>query len=328
MKNSLQKLLVIATTFLLLTGCGHVRSAKSLIKEAKLTHGKCEVVSKTETDEMTKVVLKDKLQGFEYEIVSSMSDISIDGSSFGSLPGTTDKFESGLQTFVIDESRESLEAICKKYGATYETYTGDVILNIMLNPKATDSDAINAVEEVAALMQEYNVDNRMDGYEIFVSHDEEWLKQYYEKLLEKNGGDTNDYVFSSAGGSEACHIGSARLPECKFRNPEEEREDYYHDLAKMKNSSATFVRKEEKTFADVGIPLYRAGSSYYSSDPKIEKTTDPVTFYYYDANGTEFFICNFIDSNTGTWYTNYDDLKIKPTKEKKKLINIHFHFGN
>lgn len=327
MKNKLYGLIII-TLCLFLTGCGHVRSAKSLIKQAKLTHGKCEVVSKSETDEATTVVLRDKLQGFEYKITSSMNDINIDGASFGSVPGTYDDFEASLINYAINDSKASLDTICKKYGASYETFTGDVILNLLMPPSTSETDAVNITEEVATLMQAYNKDNRMDGFEINVSHDEEWLKHYYEKLLKENGGDRDDYVFSGAGGAELCHIGSARLPDCSFRDEEKENEDYYLEMAQMKYRDAKYVRKEVKTFADTGLTIDRVQNNDYSSGISIEKTSDPVTFYYYDANGTEFYICNFLDRETGTWYSNFDELNIKPVKEKKKLINIHFHFGD
>ena len=145
--------------------------------------------------------------------------------------------------------------------------------------------------------------------------------------MKKNGGDNSDYIFSSAGGSEACHIGSAKLPDCLFRDKEKENEDYYLEMAQMKYPNAEYIRKEQKPFADVGIPLERVNNSYYSPETAIEKLSDPVTFYYFNAGGTEFYICNFLDSETTTWYSNYDELDIKPVKEKKLPINIKIHFG-
>ena len=99
-------------------------------------------------------------------------------------------------------------------------------------------------------------------------------------------------------------------------------------MAQMKYRDAKYVRKEVKTFADTGLTIDRVQNNDYPSGIAIEKPSDPVTFYYYDANGTEFYICNFLDRETGTWYSNFDELNIKPANEKKKLINIHFHFGD
>ncbi|MGN0689280.1 MAG: hypothetical protein ACI4KH_02540, partial [Oscillospiraceae bacterium] len=57
---------LVVTTALVLSGCGKVRSVKSLYSEAKRNHGDCTIVSKSETDEKTLVVLHDKLQDFDY----------------------------------------------------------------------------------------------------------------------------------------------------------------------------------------------------------------------------------------------------------------------
>lgn len=313
---------------LLLTGCGHVKSADKLVKSAKRTHGDCEVISKSESDEESKVVLKDKLQGFEYTITSSMHDINIDGSSFGSVPGTTDTFSLSLQAFVFDEAYDELHMIMEKYNITMDNSYLDDNTFLKVSSKTSESDYINALEMIGEEIQKYNVNNRLDGYTISLSHDDEWLKKYYEKRLEENGGDYSGYEFSSAGGSQVSHIGSVRLPECKFRDIEKENEDYYLEMAQMKYKNAEYIRKEKKTFADVGIPLDRVSNAYYSPETAINNNSDPVTFYYYDANGTEFYICNFLDNETGTWYSNFDELNIKPVEEKKKLVNIHFHFGD
>ena len=71
--------LVIFAMALMMTGCGHVKSTKQLVKMAKRAHGACEVVSKEESEKCTSVRLRDKLQGFEYTISSSMQDISRPG---------------------------------------------------------------------------------------------------------------------------------------------------------------------------------------------------------------------------------------------------------
>ncbi|MBR2087667.1 MAG: hypothetical protein IJ906_11105, partial [Oscillospiraceae bacterium] len=84
-----------------MTGC-HVRSAKSLIRSAKQAHGKCEVISKSETDEHTVVILKDELQGFTYQVSSGMNSIYIDGSNFGSLESSSDTFGTALSMYVAE----------------------------------------------------------------------------------------------------------------------------------------------------------------------------------------------------------------------------------
>jgi len=292
-----------------LCSCGKVQSAQSLIKQAERNHGKCIVISKTETAERTEVVLKDVLQGFEYTVSSYMSNISIDGSSFGSLPYSNDGFSNGLHSYIATKTRESCTDICKKRGIVYTDYN-----EIQIGPSVSEEDGIKTVEEIAALLQEYNLEHRLDKYVINLSHDGEWLHTYYERL--KNGHDKDDiysdpeysFQLSSAGGSIICHIGSVRLPDITFRDKDKESEDYYLEMAQMKNRESVFLRREEKTFADTGISLDRVTATYDQYYPK--QMSDPVTFYYFSANGKEFYICNFLDNElqTLTWYSNYKEV--------------------
>lgn len=313
MKKIIIVAIFIILAFLTLSGCS-VKSAKQLINQAKNTHGECEVVSQYENDENTKVVLRDRLQGFEYEMRSYMDEINIDGSSFGSVPNTDDTFDISLRAYVLDDSKNQLDEICNKYNASYEAGAGDLLIDIRLSATSTDSDIVTITEEVASLMQKYNLKNRIDGLVVDVSYNDEWLKQLRQELRED--GDSNSYVFSSAGGAEVCHIGSAILPDCKFRNKDKEQEDYYLEMAQIKNQNAKYVGSETKSFADVGIPLYRVQNPTLSLEKGIKEMSDPVIFYYFNANGKEFYICNFLDIETGTWYTNYDEIYPNPQRRK------------
>ena len=179
MKTPKYIVIIIATLCLLLTGCGHVKSAKSIIKRARHDHGKCEVVSKSETKDKTVVRLRDELQGFEYEVISSMNDINIDGSSFGSLPRTTDLFYMYLYSFVVDQVKPDLDSLCEKYNATYEPGYDKQLIEFTLNSPNKDKNAAPLVEEAAKLIQEYNVENRLDKCYVGVQHDNEWFKEKY-----------------------------------------------------------------------------------------------------------------------------------------------------
>lgn len=307
MQSKKYLLIILLAMSLLLTGCGHVQSAKSLIKQARRDHGKCEVVSKTETDEKTVVRLRDELQGFEYEVVSSMNDINIDGSSFGSLPGTYDYFDTYLISYVTSQVKLDLDALCDKYNATYENGYDKEIIEFTLNSPNKNENAAKIVEEAAKLYQEYNLENRLDNCTISVEHDDKWFNEKYPyptdpEILYSEAG----YLYSSAGSSIAKHIGSAKLPECTFRDKDAEKIDYYLEMAQMKNEKATFVRKEKKTFADTGASLDQVEHEYGKESP--EKMSDPVTFYYFTADEKEFYLCDFVDCEIGTWYTNYNEV--------------------
>ncbi len=308
-KRKIIYVLLIVSFSLLLAGCGHVKSAKKLIREAKRAHGACDVVSKEESKECTEVRLRDKLQGFEYSMVSSMQDIVIDGSSFGSLPNTYDSFESSLNTFVKESAKEKLDEISENYGATYdEMYVDEVIMCYTLKNGMPDSNAVCIAQEAAAALQEYNVGGRLDGRAVYVDHDAAWVKEKSEKNKEK--GREDDQVQEPYVWTPDRHIGSALLPDCTFRDPEKEKEDYYLEMARMKDSKAVYLRKEKKSLKELGLSVMDVTPEYGSEGPK--KDTDKVTVYYFEAGGQEFYICDVLYYDSSGWVTDYKD----PDSEK------------
>ena len=283
--------ILITLCVLLLTGCGHVKSAKKLIRRARADHGACKVISQTETEEKTEVVLQDKLQGFTYTVKSYMYDISIDGSSFGSLPQTRDNFLTALIDYALDASSDEIRALLQSHKATFER-------DQMLLVVDMEDDGVAVSEGLATILQKYNLENRMDGVTVFVSNKKE-------------------------------HLGSIRLPDCTFRDPETEQIDDYTMRAEIlmqsvskKNRSLTFVKKESVPFSELGLPLSRV--SVYSA-AKIEKESDPVTLYYFKTNQQTFFIANFDDAQTGAAYTNFDLSLEKEAKGEKGFIHFHIN---
>lgn len=301
MKQTITALTGVLLLAFTLTGC-QVRSAKSLIRSARQAHGKCEVISKSETDEHTVVVLKDKLQGFTYQVSSGMNSVYIDGSSFGSLESSSDTFGTALSMYVADATASQRRQVCEKYHLDFDETD---MLALTIDSESEERNAIAAAEEIAVILNQYNLQNRLDGWEIRLAYSEDWLKAYYQKKLDSGADMDSDYTFSSAGGAEVCHIGSVRLPDPSFRDRTKEHEDYYLEMARLKDTSAVFVRSEQKTFRDTGVGLDRVSYATYRTDPK--EMTDPVTFYYFTVKGKEFYICDFIDNQTGEWFSNYDE---------------------
>ena len=305
---------VILTSSFGLTGC-KPKGANSLIRQARREHGPCEVVSRTTDDEGTAVVLRDELQGFEYRVSSYMSELNLDGSSFGSLPGTTDTFDWSLRFFVLDEAEDELDEVCAEYGLSLrdDSYIVDCIW-YQVDSSVSEDQAIEGIEKVAEIFQEYNLESRMDGWTIYLQHDDAWLSAYYEELMSERGHDYYSdpeyaFILSSAGGSQLRHIGSVRLPDTSFRDEAKEAEDYYLEMAQMKNEDAVFVRSEQRPFSETGVnPMYVV-ESYDQFYPKTGD--DLVTYYYFEAGGQEFFICNFLVNDRidyGEWYSNYDEV--------------------
>ena len=175
MKSAGKKVLFISLLFpvlLCLCAC-NVRSTRQLKQEAKLTYGPAKVVSESKSQNCNTVVLRDKLQGFEYTITSSMKNLNVDNTSFGDWESTSCDFEIRLQEYVVTNARDDLDDICAKYHATWKTpdyYTKDVLLKLSVED-ASDAKALG--EEVARLMQTQNLKNRMDGVVIYVQDTDE-----------------------------------------------------------------------------------------------------------------------------------------------------------
>lgn len=301
MKKALKTAVLMFFALLLLTGCGHVKSPKQLVKKAQREHGDCDIVSIDQQQSSTSVVLRDRLQGFEYTISSGMHDINLDGTSFGSVENTNDDFMQSLEKYVLGSAQNSLKEICDDYNADYEDcIINEMILELKLPPDITEADIADITERTATLIQSFNQNNRLDGVKIYVSYNNEWLKQYCEQLKTKG-----EYKgLSSVEAGMVTHIGSARLPDTSFRDKEKETEDYYLEMAQMKEPSAVFVKKEVKTFADTGMNLNEVMSSL-GDENTVENYSDPVTFYYFKAGKRSFYICDVLDKNTQTWHTDY-----------------------
>lgn len=304
--------LSVISSAILVTGC-NPKSANGLIRQARRDHGPCEVVSQTTDDEGSVVVLRDELQGFEYRVSSNMADINIDGASFGSVPASYDSFNMALHYYVLEDAAAELEDICAEYGLSEEESNLEDCFRYSADSDISDQQAQEGIEKIADVFQRYNLESRMDGWTIYLEHGEGWLTAYYEQLMNDYEGEDiyNDpeysYILSSAGGGDLRHIGSVRLPDTSFRDPAKEAEDYYLEMAQMKDPDAVFIRSEEIPFSDTGADLYNVVETYDQSYPRTED--DMVMVYYFEADGQEFFICNFLVNNRveyGEWYSNYE----------------------
>ena len=77
---------IICVMLFTLTSCDNVKSASELEKYAEKTYGACEIISKSETDDRTELILHDKLQDFDYSIESVMDSVNVDGGIWENMP--------------------------------------------------------------------------------------------------------------------------------------------------------------------------------------------------------------------------------------------------
>ena len=283
-KKSFIKILFLFSMVLMVSGCRNIKSGNDLYKWAKDEYGDCTIVSVAETDDKTVVILHDTLQDFDYEVISSMSKIVIDGSGFGSLPDTSDTFEKELREKVISNVKDELDAICNTEGMRYEHADGESIISILAG---NEKDGREAGLKCAEILQKQNINNRLDNLCIDVV------------------GNRHDKWYDNE------HFGSVKLPDISWRTSEDELVGYYTEMAKMQtDENAVFLHSELKTFADTGADLQRVVKVLGSDYPT--KRTSPVTFYYFrSSDGEEYYLCdfNYYDEEYchHAWYTNYSE---------------------
>ncbi len=215
-------LIVLCMALLFLSGCGKRASADKLVREAKNKHGDLEVISKNETSDRVEVIVKDEAQGFEYKLSSKMDEVYIDGSSFGSVPSVADSFYVELGKYTMNQVQAELDSICKKYDIEYEMLNvfeekTPGLLKLTIPMSVSEEVGIKASEEVAELIQQYNVNNRLDGFQISLLHDKEWFKANYGTYKGSGKNAYPDETYSSSGMHTACEIGIVLLPGCEFK---------------------------------------------------------------------------------------------------------------
>ena len=281
--NKIVGVLLAGAVCLSLAGCS-VKSPQKLFRYAQRTYGDCELIDTEESDDYTRIVVRDNLQGFEYEVVSGMYDLNIDGSSFGSVEDTRSSFDLALEEYVFGEVQDELEDICEDAGV--EGSQDSFCLWLI---RCDDEQAgIDAALECAGILQEYNLDNRMDDWEIVV--------QAYHAYNEY--GDKR--------------YGSVVLPDIEWVSHEQETANYFLDTARMiaDTNDVEYLGSEVRPFSDTGADIDRVAETSYQPYPTSEDSL--VTFYYFKTeDGTEFYVCDFLYNNDdytySDWYTNYGE---------------------
>lgn len=283
-RKSIIILPVLCLMLLALTSCGKVKSASELKKYAEKTYGACEIVSKSETDGRTELILHDELQDFDYCIESVMASVNVDGGIWGKYADIHSGFVGSLKEKVIQNVTDKLDSECKRSNARWEKeewWPG--LISIYAADEASAKEATLSCVEV---LQSENLNNRMDGWEI---------RAYKES--EQNVEES---------------LGIITLPDVKWVSREEEHEQYFTKMAHMQTDpNAVFLRKEVKTFADTGADPDRVDHPAHGGTSDPTSDSSPVTFYYFRASdGSEYYLCDFLyyegDSrDEPKWYTNY-----------------------
>ena len=277
MKNkSIILSLLIACIFM--HGCA-VKSEATLLSEAKREYGDCEMVSSETSDKSVTIQLSDNEYGFKYDVSSSMDSIDIDGSCFGYLEGTHSNFSYKYMDNFSDLHKQEVYEIADEY-KEYDLEFDDTFVDttVLATIYCADEDKnIEAALRIGKIYHDY--DTR--GF---------WKKGL---ICCENYDPTTGAV----------SIGNVHIDDCKFYSKEDEDQIYYTDRAKQICKDSEFIGKETVEFGTLGVPLESVANTLGGNVP--DSPDDLVTIYKFKSDTCgDFYIANFCDAETCTFYTN------------------------
>ena len=177
------KILGVTMCCLLLAGCGKVLNQKQLLDYANEHYGDSIIVSEMSSDESEKLYLQDKEYEFEYYVVSKMSDIIIDGSSFGTQPIEESNFNKKYIECFTEKYKNQIEDIQTQYNCTIEiskNYTDDM-METLINISTNDENYKEAAKELNKYIKEYDTRNFFEKGKITLTQNEKFVGIYMIK---------------------------------------------------------------------------------------------------------------------------------------------------
>lgn len=284
MKNQkhIALLVVMAMVFLIFGGCStKLKTSNDALAYARIHYGAATLLrEQKEGDKKVIFTLQDNDYGFQYTVTSSIADINIDGSSFGKYESTYDDYMSCYRDFILDDSFEQFDFVKKKY--QIETETPDISLHSLMHIYWKSSE-ISATKDAAGQMAD-----------IFRNYEKKKLFSIYDIAV----FDTNDNI-----------IGKCKISTGQWQDQEALYDERVINWAKNKYHNVKYLNKVQKTFQDTGLSPDDVSKFYYSSDINCpQNPDDPVTYYYFEVNHQEFFVCDFWTTKSSEWYTNYDEI--------------------
>lgn len=279
MKKLLTAMIFLTITVLCFTSCGQVASVKKLKRMARL-NGKCTYLRCEEGDDYRTAYFEDEL-GFEYYIKSYMSEIWIDGTSFGSTPSTSS-----------DYKEKYLGCLCDMINAEHPYCTARL---------APDSyDGVRIIADPAE-----SPDNVNEIGKAFVEAEDR--KVFIETVIKVYDNDDEDNYDE---------VGSYGVDQERYLDEVETKGAYYMDrvrdyaytTGKNKALKPKYTRYEHLDYS--AVPgLSSKSLATLAGDPDPQEVG--VDVYYFTVKGEEYFITNaLINSANGSdvfFYNTYID---------------------
>lgn len=281
-KKHIALFVIMLMTFLVFGGCStKLKTSDDALAYARIHYGAATLLNEQkEGDKKVIFTLKDKDYGFQYTVTSAISDINIDGSSFGKYESTYDDYMSCYRDFILEDSFEKFDLVKKKYNV--ETEIPDISLHSLMHIYWKSSE-ISTAKDAAGQMAD-----------IFRSYEKKKLFNVYDVSV----FDVNDNI-----------IGKCKISTGEWQDKEALYDKRVIDWAKNKHSNVKYLNKVQKTFKDTGLSPNDVNKFYYHSDINYpQNPDDPVIYYYFEWNHKKFFVCDFWTTEYSEWYTNYYEI--------------------
>ena len=282
MKKLVCVLCAVLCSVLLCACIASVKSERSLADYAKKNYGNCELVSSQKPDDRHLIcTFRDGEYGFEYEVKSSVNDITIDGSKFGETESTTDTFYNRYCAYILSSADAEIRQIEESCSCTIAI--NEYALSPLPEITAKDEkSAKNAAVELAGIFHRYDTRGVLSGSIIYA----------YDENKETLG---------------KCTVGAA-----EWKNSDDMTNEFYQNIAKSIAEDAEFIGSKKIPFSKTGVDIKDVKTPVWETS-SISDGDDLVTYYYFRSQGREFFIADFRvlkdeEDLAGEYYSNYKDI--------------------
>lgn len=151
-----KRLILLFLTCFLLSGCGEVSDKEDLLDYAESTYGDCELVSETLTEKANTLILKDNEYCFEYEVSSYMSNVNVDGSSFGEVPSKSSSFTSEYVSCFEKKYKDKFKDLdCTiEFSSSFVLNNSMSLMFVTIDNKDVDYDSM--CKSLISMIKEYD----------------------------------------------------------------------------------------------------------------------------------------------------------------------------
>lgn len=254
----MRKYLLLLLVLFVFSGCGTVRSEADLVSYAKNRYGRAKLLRTEENEKSRTCYFLDKELQIEYYVTSFLSDVTIDGSYFGSVENTSSNYGQIYFPYLAEKINESHHLSGPDTGYfTCETGSGlrDNCFVLVIDESAPDH--VKKIRELAPLVKEY--DSKKQNTQNI-------------KIVNILGEDMGEYD----------------CEDSRYLSPQEVSADYY--MERMKDYTG---RKPQYLYCESAAPDEVEGLERFTKVDILggkDYEQEGVELYYFEMDGATYFI--------------------------------------